>query len=388
MKRQADQNRLKALQLLLKYIKKGKPILTAQDIHKDVPTIHNFAGRYRSSVEHLGYGLFKGQTNNGEFDFDAGGAMNRDGGISWTTLRADNRVLRDLHYDMRKVRSALEELIAQEESGMTASSGDDIAEALLDVAEALTGERTAARGPIVLKKIRGEMMEREARYVIQFRGKDWGELYFNMRGYVAERGIPVPKSDGSGQPVGLDIGEKGLSAFKREISRANREWASVTASSRTAAVKDLKTLKSIIPEVRKKQKEYEELQRQQQQERNRVWYEATKDLEEGTHELLESLKDALVKFFESAGIGVRKSDTSQTLAEVFLGSRDGVKRQQSKVSVQISLTFDGREEATYMLRNEDLDDIQGSLSDTNTVKKLIAEVKKAHKRGFFDVEEL
>lgn len=93
---------------------------------------------------------------------------------------------------------------------------------------------TAARGPVTLKKIPGAMMERETRYMIQFRGKDWGELYFNMRGYVAEHGIPVPRSDGSEKPIGLSIGEKSLSRFKREISMANREWAEHDAG-RTAA---------------------------------------------------------------------------------------------------------------------------------------------------------
>lgn len=98
--------------ILLEYVeKKGKPILTAQDIHPDIPTIHNFARKYHDSVEHLGYGCFRGKTEHGEFDFDAGGAMNRDGGISWTTLQADEHVLRDLGYDTRKVVRALKQLI-------------------------------------------------------------------------------------------------------------------------------------------------------------------------------------------------------------------------------------------------------------------------------------
>lgn len=107
-----DEDAFKGYSVLLEYVaKKHIPVLTAQDIHRDVPTIHNFAKKYHDSVEHLGYGCFRGRTEHGEFDFDAGGAMNHDGGISWTTLQADEHVLRDLGYDIRKVERALQELV-------------------------------------------------------------------------------------------------------------------------------------------------------------------------------------------------------------------------------------------------------------------------------------
>jgi hypothetical protein len=274
--------------------------------------------------------------------------------------------------------------------------------------------KTAA-GAIELVKIKGSIMEREDRFMILFRGKKWGELYFNMRGYVAEKGIPVPSSDGSGRAVGLGIGEKGLSAFKREISRANREWASLSKTagdsvkkemimsedkiaealiqvaeslvgqSRTAAVKDLKELRAILPEVRKKQKEQAELARRQIEENNRILYEATKDLDRGTKDILSAIQDALVKYFDGEGIGIRRSGNSGGLVEVFLGSKDGVERRECKVSVHIALYSERAETASYMIRNDDLDTIEGTLSNTNTVAKLIAEVKKAHKRGHFDV---
>jgi len=87
--------------------------------------------------------------------------------------------------------------------------------------------RRIARKAIELVKIRGDMFEKQDKFMIRFNGKDWGKLYFNMRGYVAERGIPVPTDEDNPKPIGLDIGEKGLSAFKREISKANREWAAM-----------------------------------------------------------------------------------------------------------------------------------------------------------------
>jgi len=107
-----DEDAFKGYAVLLEYVaKKGTPILTAQDIHRDIPTTHNFDKKYHSSLKHLGFGFFSGNTEHGEFTFDGGGAMNHDGGISWTTLRADDNVLRDLGYDMHKVERALRELM-------------------------------------------------------------------------------------------------------------------------------------------------------------------------------------------------------------------------------------------------------------------------------------
>lgn len=59
-------------------------------------------------------------------------------------------------------------------------------------------------------------------YTLLLHGKVWGELYYNMRGYIAENGIPIPRAQGTGK---LQIGERSLSVFHREIAKANREWA-------------------------------------------------------------------------------------------------------------------------------------------------------------------
>jgi hypothetical protein len=103
--------------------------------------------------------------------------------------------------------------------------------------ELSASKRTAGRKAIELKKVSGAMMEREPRYMIMFRGKKWGELYYNMRGYVAAKGIPVPSSRRPGEAAGLDIGERSINIFKKEIAKANREWAELakTASQREAA---------------------------------------------------------------------------------------------------------------------------------------------------------
>ena len=110
-----------ALNKLLEKVSEGQAVLTAREIHKDIPTIHNVSGKYHDSVDHLGYGLFKGNTESGEFTFDGGSAMNRTGEISWTILKADKDVLKDLKYDLKKVKKALEELISVKTAKMLVS---------------------------------------------------------------------------------------------------------------------------------------------------------------------------------------------------------------------------------------------------------------------------
>ena len=56
-----------------------------------------------------------------------------------------------------------------------------------------------------------------SRYHVLLHGEQVGELYFNMTGYVGY--LPQP----SGIP--LDIGERGLSAFRKAVAQLNREWA-------------------------------------------------------------------------------------------------------------------------------------------------------------------
>jgi hypothetical protein len=155
-----------------------------------------------------------------------------------------------------------------------------------------------------------------------------------------------------------------------------------------AATKNLSELTAIAPEWYKKRAEFMEEQEAAQQEFNRKWAEAHADLEKGTTELLAEIKSELVKYFKQSGKDVRHADSTGGLVEVFLGSKDGVKRTQSKVSVHISLTFENDVTTTWMLRNEQLDDRQGLLSPTGTISKLMAEVRRADKTGFWDEGEI
>ena len=77
-----------------------------------------------------------------------------------------------------------------------------------------------------LKENRRKMAicERHPRYDVVLNGKVAGELFFNMRGYAGY--LPTP--DG----VVLDIGEKGISAFKRAVSDLNREAKQMAISAR------------------------------------------------------------------------------------------------------------------------------------------------------------
>lgn len=122
-----------ALEVLLKELKRGNAVLTAQKIHDDIPTIHEVGKpKYWSTVKHLGMGMFRGETGNGTFDFDGGGAMNRAGNLSWTRLNAERDVLRDLKYNTGKVKKALMELLAAQNS-REAGSGRWAKEKRIDV---------------------------------------------------------------------------------------------------------------------------------------------------------------------------------------------------------------------------------------------------------------
>jgi len=164
-------------------------------------------------------------------------------------------------------------------------------------------------------------------------------------------------------------------------------YAQHVASSRTAAVKDLSSLMEITPKWYEKQREFDAEQEAARREFNRKYAEAHADLENGTRELCNAIRDTLVNYFNRSGKGVRSTDSTGGLVEVFLGSKDGVRRYQSKVSAHIALTFEHQKKAMFMLRNEDLDDVQGQLSPTNTVKKLLETVEKADKSGMWDREE-
>ncbi|MCA9771097.1 MAG: hypothetical protein KC466_01735 [Myxococcales bacterium] len=59
------------------------------------------------------------------------------------------------------------------------------------------------------------LLERQPRYAVLVNGAQQGELYYNMRGYQGY----LPTVHGSR----LDIGERGISAFRREVTLLNRE---------------------------------------------------------------------------------------------------------------------------------------------------------------------
>lgn len=52
-------------------------------------------------------------------------------------------------------------------------------------------------------------------YFVMLNGEKWGELYFNMTGYVGA--LPLPSG------AKFSPGERGISTWKREASRINRE---------------------------------------------------------------------------------------------------------------------------------------------------------------------
>ncbi len=67
--------------------------------------------------------------------------------------------------------------------------------------------------------------ETTPRFIIMFRGKRYSELHFNMTGYTGGY-LPGPglKSD---DPVPFYIGERSISAYRKEIAKFNRVWAEI-----------------------------------------------------------------------------------------------------------------------------------------------------------------
>jgi len=59
------------------------------------------------------------------------------------------------------------------------------------------------------------IMERRPRYAVMLNGNKVGELYYNMRGYQGY----LPTIQGGK----MDIGERGISAFREEVANLNRE---------------------------------------------------------------------------------------------------------------------------------------------------------------------
>jgi hypothetical protein len=73
----------------------------------------------------------------------------------------------------------------------------------------------AKRVTIEERPRRMAMLETKMVYAVMLDGKEFSELYWNMRGYVGY--IPTV---GGGR---LNIGERSLSNYRREVAEANRE---------------------------------------------------------------------------------------------------------------------------------------------------------------------
>jgi hypothetical protein len=66
--------------------------------------------------------------------------------------------------------------------------------------------------------------ETTPRYDVMLHGQKVDELYHNVRGYVGY--LPTPSG------AKLDIGEKSISVFRREVAALNREFATAAIASK------------------------------------------------------------------------------------------------------------------------------------------------------------
>lgn len=67
------------------------------------------------------------------------------------------------------------------------------------------------------------MDDTKPRYNVLLNGKVFSELYFNLKGYVGY--LPIPPTGEKQTPGNLNLGEVGISKYKSEIRKLNKEWA-------------------------------------------------------------------------------------------------------------------------------------------------------------------
>lgn len=68
------------------------------------------------------------------------------------------------------------------------------------------------------------MMEQQPRFDVMLNGVTVGQLHYNMTGYRGSLPTPCGRS--------LDIGERPISAFRKEVARLNQEAKSAAPSRR------------------------------------------------------------------------------------------------------------------------------------------------------------
>jgi len=111
---------LEALQILKEHLTAGNAILTAGNLHDNIPTIHNISHRDGASLKvdsevlHAGFGCFYAKVGGRDITFDGGGAMTRIADISYTLLQATPEQLESMGYDIEEVLASVEELISEE----------------------------------------------------------------------------------------------------------------------------------------------------------------------------------------------------------------------------------------------------------------------------------
>ena len=135
------------------------------------------------------------------------------------------------------------------------------------------------------------------------------------------------------------------------------------------------------------------------------WYKVYNPIHKLINKMLMEIGGELVAYFEEEGIGIRsenvpKGGRDETLLEIYLGSDDGVKRFQSKVSVYISYFYPHIKssphilpsttglKASLKLRSEKLEDINFDLSKKefaiDTIQAIMDIVDEYMEQGFWD----
>lgn len=117
------QTRKYVLESLLDGLNKGYPFVILGLKDEGIPvkaTAQTFGkGKYWSSVDHVGYGVFNGETEHGRFSFCGGSALTKpvlpdDDYLAYSPITFENEaVLADLEYPFEQVIRAIECEIAE-----------------------------------------------------------------------------------------------------------------------------------------------------------------------------------------------------------------------------------------------------------------------------------
>lgn len=107
---------VEGLQKVYETLDDGTPVLSGGGKF-GIPAMQDVPTEY---TQHNGFGSFTATAEDGRsIDWDGGGAMRRDGNLSWTSVRGETKLLEEwLDYDREQVKRRVEQYLVGAEEGV------------------------------------------------------------------------------------------------------------------------------------------------------------------------------------------------------------------------------------------------------------------------------